>query len=136
MVMMTLRPGIYKAGNAGLVTATAVATGDLCHTMPTRAVAGPRTAFLTKINCYNALGVNVTLQFGTLDRNPAGAAFVALMPIFLAIAGMDNEWLQTEIPAIEWISNETLTAAGRTGDIRCVTSGAVTIAIEVYEIGL
>ncbi len=134
---MVTRVGLRKAGNAGLVVGTAAAAGDVLHTMPTRGFAGPRSAIIKKIMCYNVTGAAVTLQFGTLDRNPAGAAFVALMPLFNALNGFDNVWEEGEIPAIEWISIETLTAAGRTGDIRCVESAAaVTIIIEVEEFGL
>lgn len=129
--------GIIKAGNAGVVPMTA--GNDLLHTMPTRAIAGPRTARIFKIMCYNVSGANRTLQFGTLDRNPAGAAFVALLPIFVAINGIDNEWLETEIPAVEWRSDETPTAAGRVGDIYvlcdAVGAAAATVQIEVEEFG-
>ncbi len=134
---MVTRVGLRKAGNGGLVVGTAAATGDVLHTMPTRAIAGLRSAIILKIMCYNNTGAGVTLQFGTLDRNPAGAAFVALLPIFFALNGLDNVWQEEEIAAIEWISSEALTAAGRTGDIRCVTGAAgVTLAIEIEEFGL
>ena len=129
--------GILKAGNAGIVTVTA--GNDLCHTMPTRAIAGPRTARIYKIMCYNVSGANRTLQFGTLNRNPAGAAFEALLPIFVAINGLDNEWGEEDIPFVEWRSDETLTAAGRTGDIHvlcdAVGAAAATVQITVEEFG-
>lgn len=120
-----------KANNVGLVTTTVVATGNLCHTLP----AG-RSARITKIMAYNPPGPDVTLQFGTWDRNPAGAAFVALMPLFVAINSLDNEWMETEIPAVEWQSNTTPTAAGRTGNIYVVASAAnVVLVLEIEEIG-
>lgn len=125
--------GKRKAGNAGLVLTTA--GNDLLHTMPVRLVAGPRTARITKIVCYNP-GAQATLRFGTLNRNPAGAAFVALLPTLVALAGLDNEWEEEEIPAVEWQSNETPTAAGRTGDIFVISSLAnLLMSIEVEEFG-
>ena len=121
-----------KVNNVGLVSTTVVATGNLCHTLPTG-----RSCRITKIMAYNPLGADVTLQFGTWDRNPAGAAFVALMPIFVAIDSLDNEWLETEIPSVEWENNTTPTAAaGRTGNIYVVASAAtVIISLEIEEIG-
>ena len=137
------RVGIRKAGNAGLVTTTAPgapAPGDLCHTMPTRAIAGPRTARVTKIMAYNNTGADVTLLFGTNDRAVV-AAFVQLLPDLVAINGMDNEWPEAEIPAVEWVSNEGALAAGLTGNIHVVAGtvavpvAGVLVSIEVEEYG-
>lgn len=121
-----------KANNAGLVPTTVVATGNLCHTLPIG-----RSARITKIHAYNPTGGPVTLQFGTWDRNPAGAAFVALMPILVALATLDNEWLEREIPPVEWQNNTTPTAlAGRTGNIYVVANAAtVVISLEIEEFG-
>lgn len=137
------RVGIRKGGNAGLVTTTAPAPpapGDLCHTMPTRAIAGPRTGRITKIMAYNNTGANLPLLFGTNDR-VAVPAFVQLLPTLLAINGLDNEWLEEEIPAVEWISNETAGAAGRNGNIYVVAGtvavpvAGVIVQIELEEFG-
>lgn len=137
------REGIRKAGNAGLVTTTAPAPphpGDLCHTMPIRAIAGPRTAKITKIMVYNNTGANVPLLFGTNDR-AAPPAFVQLLPDLIAINGLDNEWTEEDIPAVEWMSDETLAAAGRSGDIRVVAGtvavpvAGVIVSLEIEEYG-
>ncbi len=133
-----LRPGIVKAGNAGLVATT---TGnDLLHTLPiasTVNVTAPRSAVITKVMVYNNTGANVTLQLGTLNRNPAGAAFVQLIPTILAINGIDTEWAEADLPAVEFISWPQLTAAGRTGDIYVVGSAiGVQVIIEVREFGV
>lgn len=137
------RIGIRKAGNAGLVPTTAPAApapGDLLHTMPTRAIAGPRTARITKIVAYNNTGANVPLLFGTNDR-AAVPAFVQLLPDLVAINGFDNEWTEEEIPAVEWMSDETVLAAGRTGNIHVVAGtvlvpvAGVIVSIEVEEYG-
>ena len=127
------RRGIRKAGNAGLVTMTA--GNDLLHTLPTgTAPVSGKSVILTKILAYNTTGGNVTLQFGTLDRTVAGALFVALLPIFVAIDTLDNEWIESGIPAIEFISNTTVGANGRVGDVYVLASAAaVTVAIEVLE---
>jgi hypothetical protein len=138
------RIGILKAGTAGLVTTTAPAPphpGNLCHTMPTRLIAGPRTAIIRKIMAYNNTGANVPLLFGTRDRNPAGAAFVQLLPAFVALDTFDNEWVELEIPAVEWQSNETPTAAGRDGNIYVVAGtvaipvAGVIVQVEIEEFG-
>jgi hypothetical protein len=130
------RAYIIKAGNAGLVTTTA--GNDLLHTLPiatTAAVTGARSAIITKIMAYNNTGANVTLQFGTLNR-AAAPAFVQLLPTLVAINGFDNEWIETEIPAVEFMSWPQLTAAGRLGDIYVLASvAAVLVLIEVKEIG-
>lgn len=129
---MTRTPFPRKQNNAGLVTTTG--GNDLLHTL---SVVGPRSARITKIMAYNP-GANATLQFGTLNRNPAGAAFVALLPILVAIGPLlDTEWTEEEIPAVEWMNNTTPTAAvGRTGDIYVLASAAgVVITIELEEFG-
>lgn len=138
------RVGIRKGGNAGLVTTTAPgapAPGDLLHTMPTRTIAGPRTARITKIMAYNNTGANVPLLFGTNNR-AAVPAFVQLLPALLAInTGMDNEWTEEEIPAVEWMSDESALAAGRTGNIHVVAGtvgvpvAGVVVQIEIEEFG-
>ena len=129
------RNAIRKAGNIGVVATTVVATGNLLHTLPTAtSPRGPRTAIITKILAYNNTGANVTLQFGTWDRTVAGAIFVPLLPIFVAIDTFDNEWLESGIPPIEFASNTTVGANGRTGNIYVVASAAtVTVVIEVAE---
>lgn len=116
------------ANNQGVFVTTA--GNDLLHDLP-----GGRSVKIVKIMAYNP-GANATLQFGTLNRNPAGAAFVALMPIFLAIGGIDTEWPEWEIPAVEWVNDTTATAAGRVGDIYVLASLAnVVISLEVVEFG-
>lgn len=118
-----------KANNGGVFTTTA--GNDLLHTLPT-----DRSAKIVKIMCYNNTGGNVTLQFGTLDRDPAGAAFVALLPIFVAINTLDNEWAETEIIGVEWVNATAVTAAGRTGDIYVLASAAgAIVSLEIVEIG-
>lgn len=117
------------ANNQGVFATTA--GNDLLHDLPVG-----RSAKIVKIMAYNPVA-NATLQFGTLDRNPAGAAFVALMPIVVAIGPlMDNEWFEWEIPAIEWVNDTTATAAGRVGDIYVLASLAtVVVSLEVVEFG-
>jgi len=133
--------GIRKAGNAGLMTTTAPAPphgGDLLHTMPTVTI---RTARIVKINAYNNTGANVPLLFGTNDRNVALAAFVQLLPTLVAIDTLDNEWTEADLPAIEFASNRTPTAAGRTGDIYIVAGtvavpvAGIIVSIEIEEFG-
>lgn len=128
-----MRKGIVKAGfPAGAATGVVITTGgnDLMHTLTLG-----RGLVITKIMAYNPLVANVTLQFGTLNRAVA-PAFVALLPILVAIAGLDNEWTEEEIPAVEWVSWPQATAAGRTGDVYVLAGAAtVTVQIEVKEIG-
>ncbi len=122
--------GIIKPGNAGLVTTTGGGVADLCHTLSLT-----RSLIITKIMAYNATGANVTLQFGTLNRaTPAVFVPGGLLPIFVAINGLDNEWLEEEIPAVEFMSWPQATAAGRTGDVYVVGGAAgVVVQIEVKE---
>ena len=117
--------GMLMANNQGVFDLT---TGnDLIHSLSTN-----RKAIIRKILCYNNTGANVTLQFGTLTGL---AAFVALMPIFVAIDTLDNEWPATEIPSTVFELNTTAGAAGRVGDIYCLASGAAVLSLEVEEFG-
>ena len=132
------REGIRKAGNAGLVPTTAPgapAPGDLLHTIPIG-----RTTRITKILAFNGTGANVPLLFGTNDRAVPGA-FVQLLPDLVAINGFDNEWTEEELPTVEFASDTSWLAAGRTGDIRVVAGtvavpvAGVNVLIEVGEYG-
>lgn len=129
-----------KAGNAGLVTTTGGGAGfeNLCHTLPVDPVTlTAKSGIIRKIMAYNP-GAETTLIFGTIDRNPAGAAFVQVLPTLTALTTLDNEWLEMELPPVEFQCNYTPTAAlGRTGDIWVQDAGAggVLIQIEVEEIG-
>lgn len=127
---------VRKAGNAGLVTATGGGAGfeDLLHTLPVLAT-HTRSARIVKIMVYHALGGPIPLLFGTMNRNPAGAAFVQLLPTLTAISGIENVWLETELPDIEFQSDRTATAAGRTGDIyvQDASAGGALISIVVDE---
>lgn len=120
--------GDPKAGNAGLVPTTGL--NDLLHTTSIG-----RTAKITKVLAYNNTGADVTLQFGTLDRQ-AVPAFVQLLPELVAINLFDNEWTELDLPAVEFASNTSLLAAGRTGHIYVLASAAlVDVVIEVQEKG-
>ena len=119
-------PGIRMGNNQGLFVLTA--GNDLIHDLPTG-----RKAVIRKILCYNNTGANVTLQFGTLNATPA---FVALLPIFVAINTLDNEWGEIEIPYFEFELNTSAGAARRLGDIYCLASAAApTLILEVEEFG-
>ena len=121
--------GEPKGGSAGLVATTG--GNDLLHTLSTG-----RTAKITKILAYNNTGANVTLQFGTLDRTAPPGAFVQLLPSLVSINGLDNEWTEEDLPAIEFASDTSAGAAGRTGNIYVLASAAgVDVVIEVREKG-
>ena len=123
--------GEIKAGNAGLVTTTVVAVGNLCHTIPLG-----RTVIIRKILAYNP-GVLATLQFGSWN-NAVPPAFVQYLPELVAIGGpMDSEWTTVELPAVEFVLNTLVAPNGRSGSIYVLASLAnLLIQIEVEEIGL
>ena len=129
------RESIRKAGSAGLVPTTAATNGDLLHALGTG-----RTARITKILAYNNTGANVPLLFGTRDRSVA-PLLVQLLPDLVVVNGFDNEWVEAEIPAVEFIPNLSLLAVGRLGDIYVVAGTVaipvvgVIISIEVEEYG-
>ncbi len=130
------RPYIIEPNNGGLVVTTG--GNDLLHTLAvatTVAVTGARSAVIIKILAYNNTGGDVTLQFGTLNR--AGApAFVQLLPVLVAVNGLDNEWNEDYIPGVEFKSYPQLTAAGRLGDIYVLASAAaVQIVLELKSYG-
>lgn len=123
-------PGIRQPNNQGLV-ATAIGGNDLLHTLSTG-----RTARITKIMAWNDSGGNVVLQFGTNTNVPA---FVQLFPDLLALnAGLDNIWMETEIPWLIFAIDTSAGALGVTGDIRVNTNpltANIDILLEVEEWG-
>jgi hypothetical protein len=122
--------GVRKAGNQGMVTTRLTPLFDPCHLIPLN-----RTARITKIMAYNNTGADVTLQFGTQDAT-AVPLFVQLFPDLVAIDTLDNEWLETEIPAVEFALDSRAGVLGRSGNIEVRASAAgVLVLIEVEEYG-
>lgn len=125
--------GIRKANNQpiaarGLVTTTA--GPDLCHTLPTG-----RTARIRKIMAYNNTGAGVTLIFGT-QTNAVAPGWIPLLPTLLAINGLENVWLEEDLPPVEFVPDTSALAAGLTGNILVQASAVgVLIRLEIEEIG-
>jgi len=129
-----MKNSIRKVGNQGMVTTT---TGnDLIHDLVLVAgVPNVRTAVIRKIMTSNNTGANATLIFGTLDRQ-AIPVFVPLLPTLNLLNGFDAEWIEAEIPSVEFMSDMTALAAGRNGSIYVVGSVAgILVSIEVEEYG-
>lgn len=123
---ISLRVGIRRAGNAGLVTTTA--GPDLCHTLTAN-----RTAIIRKIMWYNPNAANVTLIFGTQNNV---AAWVPMLPTIVTVGLLDGERLEEELPDTEFL-NDRAPAAGMTGNILVQANGLnVLITIEVEEFGV
>jgi len=74
--------------------------------------------------------------FGTYS-NAAIPAFVQLLPSLVALPILDNEWTAAELPAVEFIYNNTVTPNGRSGDIyvQDPSAGGLLVTIEIDEIG-
>lgn len=131
--------GIRKSGNQGLVTTTGAGADDLVHTLPVDpTTAIRRSAIIRKILAYNNTGANVNLLFGTMN-NAAVPVFVQVLPTLVALNGLDNSWLETDLPEVEFLFNNTAAPNGRSGDIWVETPAAaaagVLIQIELEEIG-
>lgn len=123
--------GIRKVNNAGLVTTTVVAIGNLCHTMPTVV---PTTVIIRKIMWSNNTGNNETLIFGTRD-NQVAPGWVPLLPTIRCINTFDGELTEEELPEIEFVVDGRAGVAGMTGDISVVASAAgILVRLEVEEI--
>ncbi|MFA5401214.1 MAG: hypothetical protein WC359_12275 [Dehalococcoidia bacterium] len=132
--------GLRKAGNAGWVTTTVAAGGDLLHTLPVRLAAGQggRTLIIRKLVVYQVTGANQSIFIGTRDN---AAAFVQLFPTLVAINAIDTIWTEEELPAVEFVRNTAAGAAGRLGDVY-VIAGAIgvpvigtQVLVEVEEFG-
>ena len=128
-----MRISIRKGNSGGLITTTA--GNDLVHTLGINRSGVARTAIIRKILAYNNTGGDVTLQFGTRD-SAAVPNFVQYLPDLLALNGLENAWLETEIPAVEFSVNTGALVAGREGNIYLLASAAlVLVTIEVEEFG-
>ena len=123
--------GICIPNSAGLVTSTAVATGDLVHTLSNQ---GLRVmAKITKIMWYSA--VNATMIIGTWDNAVPVAAFVALFPTIRCIAGQHDFLTEKQLPDVEFALDNTATPNGRSGNIYVLTSVAgVIVRATIKEI--
>lgn len=136
------REGIRKIGNApdvttgipGIVTSTVTPQGDLLHILPLGT-----TCKIVKICAYNP-GAAVNLLFGTKDLTVPVPLFVQLLPDLRALGGLDNEWTELELPAVEFAPLVLPAALGRTGNIWVVAGtvvapvAGVIITIEVEEL--
>lgn len=123
----TVIGGIAGVG-PGLVTTTGPAATDRIHQIPLG-----RSFYVTKIMWYHALGVNVTLVFGTLS-NAAVPAMVQMFPTQLAINGIPGEILEEELAGVEFMLNSQATPLGWDGSLYVTSSvAAVQISAEVAE---
>lgn len=123
----TLVGGVVGVG-PGLVTTLGAATTDLIHQIPVG-----RSFYVSKIMWYHALGVNVTLVFGTLS-NAAVPAMVQLFPTQLAINGIPGELLEEELVGVEFMLNSQATPLGWDGSLYVTSSVAgVQITAEIAE---
>lgn len=129
--MTISRASIRKANSVGLVISTA--GPDLVHTLGTARSGVLRTAIIRKIMAYNNTGGDVVLQFGTVNAIPA---FVQYLPSLLAVNGLDSEWGEDEIPAVEFSLVNQVGAAFRAGNIWLQSAAVgVLVIIEVDEFG-
>ena len=118
--------GMYIPNSSGLVTTTAVVTGDLVHTLSVGA-----SARIRKIMFSNNTGANITLIFGT--QQFAAAVFIASLPTIMCITGFDGELTEDQIPDVIWRIDRTA-AAGSNGNIYVVSSAAgVLVRLTVEE---
>lgn len=125
--------GILLPNSQGLVTTTAVATGDLVHTLSTPSLSGC-SAKIVKIMYSNNTGANGTLIFGT-QNNAAVPAFVALFPTITCINGFDDYVSERFIPDVIFRADGSAAPAGRSGDIYVVSSVAgILVRITVEEL--
>ena len=126
---MDMVKGIVIPNSAGLVTTTAVATGDLVHTLSVGA-----SAKIRKIMWSNNTGANMTLIFGT---NTNAGVFAPLFPTITAINGFDGELTEDEIPEVIFNVDRTPAPLGATGLIYVLSSAAgalVRIAVEELRV--
>lgn len=116
----------------GLLTCAAVTPlSDLLHTLPVG-----RTAKIVKIMYFNPTAGDITFILGTWDNTLPVGGWVGLFPTILSLAGLGGLWIETEIPAIEFVNDRQALAVGMTGDIRiqCSAVGLI-IRLEVQEKG-
>jgi hypothetical protein len=128
---------IRKANSAGFITSTG--GNDLVHTLGTNRSGVRRTAIIRKIMANNLTGVNQTIQFGTQDTTAPVALFVPYLPPLLVLSGVDSEWIEDEIPAVEFsvvLTVPSVAANNREGNIYLFASAAgVMVSIEIDELG-
>jgi hypothetical protein len=124
---MDMVKGIVIPNSAGLVTTTAVATGDLLHTLSVGA-----SAKIRKIMWSNLTGGNITLILGT---NTNAGVFVPLFPTIQAVTGFDGVLTEREIPDVIFNVDRTPAPLGLTGAIFVVSSVAgVLMRLSVEEV--
>lgn len=122
---MDMIQGINIPNSSGLVTTTAVATGDLVHTLSTGA-----SAKIKKIMWSNNTGAPITLIFGT--EIYAAATFVAYMPTIMCISGFDGELTEDQIPDVIWRIDKTA-GGGSNGNIYVLSSAATCLVRMTVE---
>lgn len=109
--------GIRKS--SAIITVAAAATPENLFLQSAGGTVN-RTNILRKIWAYSAVG-NCVVQIGT----GLAAAFAQIIPPLLVLNGMDNQWLEDEIPEVESFANLTVQS-----DIL-----GVLVQVEVEEIG-
>jgi hypothetical protein len=126
---MDMVRGIIVPNSSGLVTVTAVATGDLVHTLSTGS-----SAIIRRIFWSNNTGAVVTLIFGT-QTNAAIPVFAARYPTISCANGVHDFLTQDQIPEVIFRVDRTATPGGFSGNIYVLSSAAgVIVRIAVEEI--
>jgi len=121
--------GFWIPNNAGLVTCTGAAGGDLVHTLGTG-----HTARLVKIAWSNRTGGDGTLIFGDVD---GAGTWVPFLPTITCLTGFDDCYRETEIADAVWQLVRLATGAAvttqRTGNIRVVGTAGILVRCTIEE---
>lgn len=96
--------GIRKS--SAIIDVAAAATPENLY-LQSAGGTNPRTVIVRKVYIWNNTGANAQVQIGTGGVAPP-PAWAALYPVFYALNGFDNQWLEDEIPEVEVNANLTV----------------------------
>lgn len=109
--------GIRKS--SAIITIAAAATPENLYLVSAGAIIS-RTVILRKIIAYSNVG-NAVMDIGT----GLAAAFARFIPSLLVLNGLDNEWIEEEIPEVEVNANITVQSSVL----------GIQVMVEVEEVG-
>jgi hypothetical protein len=111
-------PRIGNRLTTPILTLSAANTTGTLYTLPTDG----QSAIIRKLMVSSSDSGNANLKIGTGTPH---ASFAASLPSLLVVNGMDTEWAETVLPAVEFLSS---LSAG-------VYSGAITAEVDAHTAG-
>lgn len=127
--VMQARKGVRLQGDVVVMNVAGIATGFVIFQVSNYAAQiGVKTFRIKRIKGLNAAGADTLIHIGT-GYPLIGEAFVPMLPPLLTINGMNFDFVEYDLPEVEFAADMTCYPAALGVD------GTITLQVEVEELG-